>query len=155
MIVRFDETDRRILRILQDDGRITMKKLAEQVHLSAPAATDRVKRLEDAGIISGYVAKVNPSAMGFKIDASIVVMYHRGKKAEFLDFLQEEDEIVQADETPGKSDAILRVHCQDIEHFFSLVSRIRVYGETDSYIHMECYKQAPLLPFLTPNPGEK
>ena len=148
MGIRFDETDRRILEILQEDGRITMKKLGMDVHLSAPAVADRVKRMEDAGIICGYVAKVNPAVMGYKIKASIVVMLHNGQKEAFLDFIEKEPDVIQADETPGKSDAILQVYSQDIEHFFALISRVRVYGETDSYIHMESYKNMPLLPVL-------
>lgn len=145
-MLHLDETDRKILEILQDDGRITMKTLSELTHMSAPAVTDRIRRMEDAGIITGYTAKVSPSAMGYNIHASIVVMYHRGKKEEFLNFIKNEDSIIIADETPGKSDAILQVWCTDFIDFFSLVTRIRNYGETDCYIHMEHYKDLPLLP---------
>ena len=143
---QIDSIDREILRILQTNGRISMKELGEQVHLSAPSVTDRVSQLEDLGIICGYQARIHPAALGYKITAAIVVMLHRGKKTDFLNFLPQEPAIVSADETPGKSDAILHIHCHDMDEFLSVITRIREFGETDSYIYMEHYKDAPLLP---------
>lgn len=54
--LQFDETDVRILRELQDDARVTMAELGRRAALSAPAVADRVRRLEDAGVIEGYSA---------------------------------------------------------------------------------------------------
>lgn len=142
----FDNTDRAILEQLQLNGRISMRKLGEAVHLSSPAVTERVKRLEDSGVIERYTARINPAAMGLKVEASIIVMLQNGKKNEFLRFIKEESEIITANETPGKSDALLTVYCQNIERFFSLISRIRKYGATDSYVHMENYKDSIFLP---------
>lgn len=142
----FDEVDRQILRILQTDGKISMKKLGETVFMSAPAVAERVKRLEDSGVIEGYTIRVNPAAMGFQVHATLVIMLAHGKKEAFLKFIQEEPDIVSADELPGKTDAILDVHCVDIIHFYNLISRIREYAATDSYIHMSHYKSTSLLP---------
>lgn len=146
--MNFDNIDRDILYELQRNGRISMKKLSEAIHLSAPAVTERVKRMEDAGVIEGYTVRLNPAAMGLQVRATIIVMLQSGKKEAFLQFLQEEPEVIEADEIPGKTDAILRVYCETIERFFALVSRIRSYGATDSYVHMEHYKDIPLLPEL-------
>lgn len=148
-----DEIDQEILSILQENGRITMKELSKMIHLTAPSVADRVAWLEDNGIICGYGAKINPSAMGLKVAATIVVMYHKGKKQGFLKFIQEENEIVTADEIPGKSDVLLRVYSPDMEHFLALVSRIRTYGETDCYFHMEHYKSIPMLPLIDEKPN--
>lgn len=142
----FDHIDRDILEQLQLNGRISMKKLGEAIHLSAPAVTERVKRMEDAGVIGGYTIRTNAAAMGYQVEASIIVMLQSGKKEEFLAFLQTEPEIIEADEIPGKTDAILTVYCRSIERFFALVARIRNYGATDSYVHMAHYKRSPLLP---------
>lgn len=141
----FDEIDRKILEILQADGKISMKRLGEAVFMSAPAVTERVKRLEEAGVINGYTIRVNPAAMGFQVHATLIIMLSSGKKEAFLKFIQQEPEIVFADELPGKTDAILEVYCVDIIQFYSLISRIREYAATDSYVHMEHYKSIPLL----------
>ena len=143
---QFDQIDRDILERLQRDGRVSIKRLSQEVHLSAPAVGERVRRLESLGVIEGYTLRVNPGAMGFQIRATIIVMLQSGRKDAFLQFIQNEPEIAEADELPGKTDAILRVYCTTAERFFALVSRIREYGATDSYIHMEHYKHIPLLP---------
>ncbi len=142
----FDEVDRQILKILQEDGKISMKKLGEAVFMSAPAVAERVKRLEDSGVIDGYTIRVNPAAMGFQVHATLVIMLAHGKKGAFLKYIQEEPDIIVADELPGKTDAILEVHCVDIIQFYGLISRIREYAATDSYIHMSHYKRIPVLP---------
>ena len=142
----FDHIDRDILEQLQINGRVSMKKLGEIIHLSAPAVTERVKRMEDMGIIEGYTIRPNAVAMGYQVEATIIVMLHDGKKESFLEFIQAEDEIVEACEIPGKTDALLKVYCESIERFFALVARIRNYGATDSYVHMEHYKRSVLLP---------
>lgn len=142
----FDYIDRDVLRQLQQNGRVSMKKLGEAVHLSAPAVTERVKRMEDAGVIERYTIKVNPAAMGFQVESTIIVMLQNGKREDFLKFIVDEPEIVEATEIPGKTDALLTVYCETIERFFALVSRIREYGATDSYIHMARYKRQALLP---------
>lgn len=145
-VAHFDHIDRDILEQMQLNGRISMKKLGEAIHLSAPAVTERVKRMEDAGVIQGYTIRTNAAAMGYQMEATIIVMLQSGKKEAFLAFLQTEPEIIEADELPGKTDAILKVYCESIERFFALVSRIRNYGATDSYVHMAHYKRSLLLP---------
>ena len=64
MAVEFDRIDRTILRLLQADGRMTNTQLAELIHLSASARLRRVKRLEELGVISGYVAIIDPATVG-------------------------------------------------------------------------------------------
>ena len=66
-----DVTDYRIIEILQDDGRISMKDLGKIVGLTSPAVSERVKRLEESGVIEGYKAIVNPDSLGRVIKAFI------------------------------------------------------------------------------------
>ena len=68
-----DETDRRILRVLQDDGRITNSELATRVHLSESACLRRVRRLEGEGVISGYVTLINQAAIGRPTDVFVEI----------------------------------------------------------------------------------
>ncbi len=150
MQAKFDEIDRKILEILQQDGRITMKKLGEIVHLSSPAVTERVMKMESTGIIDHYAAQVNPRALGYDVQASIVVTLHDANKSAFLSFIEQEDDIISADEIPGKSDALLYVACENYSSYLALIQRIRQYGTTDSYMHMGSYKNRVLLPKMEP-----
>ncbi|MEV7883675.1 Lrp/AsnC family transcriptional regulator, partial [Streptomyces sp. NPDC088357] len=76
--VAFDALDRQILELLQSDGRIKLSELGRRVRLSPAAVTERVRRLEAAGVISGYGAHVAPARLGYGIQAFIRVNPHGG-----------------------------------------------------------------------------
>ena len=73
-----DTTDRRILRVLQQDARITMTALAEQISMSVPATAERVHRLEEQQIIRGYHADISAVAAGYEIEAVVLATAHAG-----------------------------------------------------------------------------
>ncbi|WP_372867533.1 Lrp/AsnC family transcriptional regulator [Planomicrobium okeanokoites] len=89
-----DNTDLHILDELSKNSRITMKELSEKVHLSAPATSARVEKLEAAGIIEGYTIKINQEKMGYAVHAIINIFtastYHRP----YLSFLEEQEQYV-------------------------------------------------------------
>ncbi|WP_341200972.1 Lrp/AsnC family transcriptional regulator [Planomicrobium okeanokoites] len=89
-----DNTDFHILDELSKNSRITMKELSEKVHLSAPATSARVEKLEAAGIIEGYSIKINQEKMGYAVHAIINIFtastYHRP----YLSFLEEQEQYV-------------------------------------------------------------
>ena len=66
-----DEVNRRLLAELEDDGRLSTAELARRVNLSAPAVADRVRRLEEAGVITGYRAVIDPRAVGYPLAAIV------------------------------------------------------------------------------------
>ena len=80
-----DITDYRIIEILQDDGRISMKDLGKIVGLTSPAVSERVKRLEESGVIQGYKAIVNPDALGRVIKAFIHISLASDRYESFLE----------------------------------------------------------------------
>lgn len=71
--LKMDKINREILDTLQRNGRISFADLGKKVHLSAPAVTERVKKLEDAGVITGYRASVNLERLGYPIEVMIQV----------------------------------------------------------------------------------
>lgn len=142
--MRFDETDRKILTLLQEDGRITMKKLGEHVHLSSPAVVERVRRLEEAGVITGYTAIVEPASIGLEMTATIIVTLLPNKKQGFLDYVRETPSIYCAHATPGKANAVIEVACANIHQFNQLIGHIQQFGETESFVHLDSYKSIGL-----------
>jgi len=139
--LNFDLTDKRIIDILQDDGRITMKKLADMVHLSAPAAADRVRRLENRGIITGYSARICPKTSDSLFRAFISLSLYDGKEQEFIDSIETTDAVNAAYEIPGKNDVLLSVCCADAEEFLDLTAILRRFGHTDTYLRVKPYKR--------------
>ena len=113
-------SDRKILRLLQTDGRLSNQELAEKIGLSKSACWRRVKALEEAGIIEGYAAKLNPKACGLGFHAIVHVMlarHHVPHLQQFTDEIITRDEVLDCYSTTGGADYHLRVRCADIESY--------------------------------------
>ncbi len=119
-----DALDRRILRVLQADGRITFDALAAQVGLSSSAALRRVRRLEESGVIGGYVAVVPPERIGLGLTAYINVRlekhtesHKRNPMDAFKAAVQAWPEVVECAALTGEMDYLLRVVVEDMAHY--------------------------------------
>jgi Lrp/AsnC family leucine-responsive transcriptional regulator len=119
-----DTVDRRILQVLQAQGRCTYDELAAQVGLSASAALRRVKRLEQAGVIAGYAALVVPERVGLGLTAYINVrlekhteLHKRNPMDLFAASVQAWPEVVECSALTGEMDFLLRVVVRDMAHY--------------------------------------
>jgi Lrp/AsnC family leucine-responsive transcriptional regulator len=119
-----DTIDRRILHVLQAQGRCTYDELAHAVGLSASAALRRVKRLEDSGVIEGYVALVAPSRVGLGLTAYINVRLEKHTESHkrnpmdlFAASVQAWPEVAECSALTGEMDFLLRVVVRDMDHY--------------------------------------
>ena len=123
---RLDPTDRRILKELQADGRITNLALAARIGLSPPPCLRRMRALEEAGIVTGYTALVDERALGFTLTAFALVRLHSQSEADLVAF---ENRVLgwplvrEAYMLSGESDYILRCLAPDLETFQEFVLR--------------------------------
>lgn len=127
--VQLDAVDRRILRALQLDGRITYDALAAQVSLSASAVLRRVRRLEEAGVISAYVALLSPERVGLGLTAYLNVRLEKQTESHkrnpmdlFRAAVQAWPEVVECSALTGDMDYLLRVVVQDMAHYARFIS---------------------------------
>jgi Lrp/AsnC family leucine-responsive transcriptional regulator len=148
-----DRTDRRILEVLQHDGRITNAELAERVQLSASACLRRVQRLEASGVIAGYAARVDPQAVGLGLQAFVRVQLkqHDGETIErFVRLVNGWDEVAACHALTGDMDYLLHIHVVDLEHFsrFLLDQLLNTAGVADvnSSFVLRTVKPAAALP---------
>jgi Lrp/AsnC family transcriptional regulator, leucine-responsive regulatory protein len=116
-----DALDQRILQALQANGRATYDDLAQAVGLSASATLRRVKRLEESGVIAGYVALVDPARVGFPLTAYISVRLAKSGATrnpidEFAAAVQTWPEVVECAALTGEMDYLLRVLVRDMAH---------------------------------------
>jgi Lrp/AsnC family leucine-responsive transcriptional regulator len=121
---QLDAIDRRILRALQADGRMIYDALAAQVSLSPSATLRRVKRLEESGVIAGYVALVSPERVGLGLTAYLNVrlekhaeIHKRTPMDLFRASVQAWPEVVECAALTGEMDFLLRVVVQDMAHY--------------------------------------
>ncbi|GLS86205.1 AsnC family transcriptional regulator [Cypionkella aquatica] len=117
-MLMLDSIDHRILDVLRRDGRISMLDLADQVGLSPTPCGRRVKRLEDAGIISGYAAQIDPVALGLNVSVLVSVRLARhGTEGteQFLSAVAKRPEITECLLVTGNIDYMLRIWVRDID----------------------------------------
>ncbi|MEV5533422.1 Lrp/AsnC family transcriptional regulator [Streptomyces prunicolor] len=145
----FDGVDRQILHLLQTDGRIKLSELGRQVRLSPAAVTERVRRLEAAGVISGYGAHVVPGRLGYGIQAFVRVDPHGGytlKHPRTLELI-ERPEITEVHHVVGEDCWILKVAVRDTVHLEEVLEAVSALGRTTTSIVLTSpVERKPLLP---------
>ena len=143
---RLDSTDWKLLRALQEDGRLRFSALARQVGLTAPAVAERVRRLEDAGVIRGYHADVDPTRLGYPITAVIRLALPSGARcAGFLAALEEVAEVVEAHRVTGTESGVLRAVVGSSEHLEDLIDRLTALGNPTTGIATSSFRRVPAI----------
>jgi DNA-binding Lrp family transcriptional regulator len=125
LTVTFDELDKRIMAALVDDGRATYAEVGARVGLSAPAVKRRVDRLRASGAITGFSARVDPSALGWTTEA-YVELFCRGRTspAEIAAAAGKHPEVIAACTVTGEADALLHIRAADMRDFERVLERI-------------------------------
>jgi Lrp/AsnC family leucine-responsive transcriptional regulator len=140
-----DTYDCRILQELQDDARISMAELGRRVHLSQPAVTERVRKLEAAGVITGYRATVNLGALGYGIRA--IVRVGRTEYARIVKLVQQSPEVVNAYNVTGEDSWVLEIAVMDVAHLDAVVTKFCLLTETSTSIILNAAREhRPMLP---------
>jgi Lrp/AsnC family transcriptional regulator for asnA, asnC and gidA len=116
-----DETDREILRILQDDARTPFSEIAREIDMSSATVHDRVSQLEEAGVIRGYHADVDPSAVGYGVSALVGLRVEQGHEDESLSRLRDLDGVREIYLTTGEWDVMMRVYAENTDALRNLM----------------------------------
>ena len=152
-MAEFDEIDRRILKALQADGRITNQDLAQRVHLSAAACFERVKRLRERGVIAGYAALLDPIEVGLPLLIFVEVSLDRTTAEVFSDFanaIRKAPEILECHMVAGGFDYLIKARVRDMAAYRNLLGEtlVKMPGvrETRTYAVLEEVKATTELP---------
>ena len=108
-----DTTDMAIVQALQANSRLSMRKLAKQVHMTAPAVAERVRRMEDEGIIVGYTIRVDQQKIAPKIFAYLDILMHTNNHQDFLRFIQGRKEVRECHRIAGAACYLLKLEVID------------------------------------------
>jgi len=123
-----DKTDWRLLAELQRDGRASYAELARAVAMSASAVAERIRRLEEAGVISGYRATVDPERVGLTVMAFVRLRYPTGNYRPFNALLDSTPEILEAHHVTGEDCFVLKVLARSMRHLEEINGRISGLG---------------------------
>lgn len=140
-----DAYDARILSELQRDARISMAELGRRVHLSQPAVTERVRKLELQGVIRGYRAVLDYQRLGYGIRA--IVRVGRVEYARVVKLIEQTPEVINAFNVTGEDSWILEIAVIDVEHLDAVVTRFCMLTETSTSIVLNMPREnAAVLP---------
>lgn len=129
-----DQIDLKILALLRENGRMPLKKIAEQVFLSSPAVAARMERLEEKGVIQGYRAIISPEALGQQIQAFIHVVVPPEQQGEFAAFAAAAPQITACYHVTGAHSMLVQVRCAAMTQLDQLVARMQHFGTTQTQV---------------------
>ena len=125
-----DDTGWQLLQALQQNARLSYSELGQRVGLSSPAVAERVRRMEDAGIISGYHAEINRLKIGYPITAITRMSASPGEQCtRFTASAQEIPEVLECYRVTGSDSLIMKVMASSVEHLESLIDRLSAHGQ--------------------------
>jgi Lrp/AsnC family transcriptional regulator, leucine-responsive regulatory protein len=129
-----DDTDQRILRVLLRDSRISLKDLAQQVDLSSPGASERLRRLEERGVIRAFTVEIDPQALGYQLQAIVRIRPLPGNLHIVRKLIEEIPEFCECDKVTGDDCYIARLFLRSIEQLDGILDRIADKAETNTAI---------------------
>ncbi|WP_297703605.1 Lrp/AsnC family transcriptional regulator [uncultured Eudoraea sp.] len=131
---KIDDLNWRILKLLQENSRLSMSNIGREVGLTPPAVAERVKKMEDLGILEGFNAKVSYNLAGYQLKAIITLRAFMGKLKPFLEMVKTLEEVINCYRITGDENIIMEVVLKDQTHLERLIDELIRYGETRTHI---------------------
>jgi Lrp/AsnC family leucine-responsive transcriptional regulator len=129
-----DAANLRLIGELQADARLSLAELGRRVGLSAPAVTERLQRLRDAGVIIGYRTEVDPRALGFALSVVLRVRPAPRQLAKVAEVARRSAEVVECHRITGEDCFFMKLHVRDVEHLEEVIDRFLPFGQTTTSI---------------------
>lgn len=145
MEIKLDKLHWSILSALQQNARVSLAGIGRKIGLTPPAVADRVKRLEDLGVIEGYWTSISHTKVGYQLKAIITLRAFMGKLKPFLERVKTLDEVINCYRITGNENIIMEVVLRDQFHLEKFIDQLIQYGETRTHIILsEVISNAPI-----------
>ena len=129
-----DSTDINILNILKADARTSLKSLSEEVHLTTPALSARIEKLEKAGYINGYHADVNLEKLGYMIKAFVFISVDPDDQRRFYDFIMKKQCVLECSHITGHYSMLMKVIFPSTADLDTFVGELQEFGKTETQV---------------------
>jgi Lrp/AsnC family transcriptional regulator, leucine-responsive regulatory protein len=129
-----DEVNIQLLAQLHTDPRMSMSALARRLGMSSPAVTERVRRLEESGVIVGYQMNVDPAALGLPVAAFVRVRPTAGQLSRVADLADRIPQVSECHRITGEDCLLLKVHARDVEQLETILDQFLLHGQTTTSI---------------------
>ena len=134
-----DEVGRRILYLLQENARLSFSEIGRQVGLTQPAVAERVRRMEENGIITGYHAAVSLEKMGREVNVFIHVTAHDGRYERIETFARKQPDISECYCIAGSVDVLIKASFESLAQLKAMVDKLSAFGSVESSVILEAY----------------
>lgn len=133
--------------LLQKNARISVSELAKKVNLTAPAVTERIKKMEDSGLIKGYHAQISYLKAGYQLKAIITLEVFMGRLIPFFEKIIDFKEVVNCFRITGNENIVMEVVLRDQKHLEELIDQLITYGKTKTQVVLSNkVESAPIIP---------
>lgn len=132
--MKMDETDIKIVEALIDDARMSLKDLATHVGLSSPGVSERIRRLQERGVIRGFTVDIDPKVLGYSLQAIVRIRPLPGKLHIVQQLIQEIPEFCECDKVTGEDCFVARLAIPSIDQLDGILDRISDKAETSTSI---------------------
>jgi Lrp/AsnC family leucine-responsive transcriptional regulator len=132
--IELDATNLKLLEELEADARLSLAELGRRVGLSSPAVADRLERLEEAGIIKGYRAEIDPRALGYELTVVLRVRPAPRELKKVAELAQRTPEVVECHRITGDDCYLMKAHVRDVGHMEEVIDGFAIYGQTTTSI---------------------
>ena len=129
-----DALNWKILKCLQENSRLSNTEIGRRVGISSPAVSERIKKMEDAGVIQSYNTLVSPIEAGYQLKAIITLRAFMGMLKPFLEKVKTYNEVVNCYRITGNENIVMEVVLKNQKHLESFIDQLIVYGETKTQI---------------------
>lgn len=132
--MKIDALNWKILRCLQANARQSNASIGREVGVSSPAVSERIKKMEDAGVIDGYYTDVSHLDVGYQLKAIITLRAFMGKLKPFLEKVKSYEEVINCYRITGNDNIVMEVVLKDQNHLEAFIDQLISYGETKTQI---------------------
>ncbi len=132
--MKLDALNWKILQCIQKNARQSNAEIGRTVGISSPAVSERIKKMEDAGVINGYHTEVSPFEVGYQLTAFITLRAFMGKLKPFLNKVKTYDEVLNCYRITGNENFVMHVVLKDQKHLEYFIDQLIKYGETKTQI---------------------
>lgn len=129
-----DKLNWKILACLQKNARMPNTEIGREVGISSPAVSERIKKMEDAGIIQNYFTHISPFEVGYQFKAIITLRAFMGKLKPFMEVVKSYDEVLNCYRITGNENFVMEVVLKNQKHLESFIDQLIIYGETKTQI---------------------
>ncbi|WP_294450235.1 Lrp/AsnC family transcriptional regulator [uncultured Gemmiger sp.] len=140
-----DELDQKIIRLLIKNARMPVKEIAENVNLTSPAVSSRIRKLEQEGIIGGYTVILHHPGEASRVQALISISANAASRDDFLALVENEPQVLQCWRVTGSYNFIVKVSCESIDGLEHLLTRMQKMGSTNTQIILNTQTDRPLM----------